>query len=264
MRPLSPLSPLPLLSSLLLLLAACAARPSELSVFAAASLRESFTTIARGFEAAHPGTRVMLNFAGSRQLVDQIAQGAPADVFAAAAEKQMQIAVATTRIDAAQARVFARNQLVVVCPKANPARLRELGDLANKDVELVLANKAVPAGSYALDFLNEAATKPEFGPAWRTAVLANVVSYEEDVRAVFTKVALGEADAGIVYTTDVLADKAEEVRSIPIPAELNPIAAYPIAPLTDSPNPALAHAFVDYVLSPAGQATLARYGFAAP
>ena len=260
----SPLSSLPFLASLLLLLAACTAHPAELSVFAAASLRESFTEFARGFEAAHPGTRITLNFGGSQQLVEQITQGAPADVFAAAAEKQMQAAVATARVDAAQAHVFAHNQLVVVYPKANPARLLELSDLANKDVKLVLANKAVPAGGYALDFLEKAAANPEFGPPYRTAVLANVVSYEEDVRAVFAKVSLGEADAGIVYATDVLADNAEVVRTIPIPVELNTVAAYPIAPLADSPNPALAHAFVDYVLSPAGQATLARYGFAAP
>ena len=236
----------------------------EITVYAAASLRDAFTAIGRDFEAKYPDTRVAFSFAGSQQLAEQIGYGAPADVFASANEKLMKAVVKTTRIDAAQAHRFAHNQLVVVYPKSNPARLRKLNDLAKKGVTLVLANKAVPAGGYALDFLNKAAAKPEFGLLYRTAVLSNIVSYEEDVRTVFAKIVLGEADAGIVYAIDVLADKAKAVRTITIPVELNTVAVYPIAPLVDSPNPALAHAFVDYVLSPAGQATLKRYGFAIP
>jgi molybdate transport system substrate-binding protein len=246
-------------------LVACApsAQSSTLTVYAAASLRDAFTALGRDFQAQNPGIRVEFSFAGSQQLAEQIGHGAPADVFASANARLMDAVVKTGRVTASAPRIFARNRLVVVFPQQNPARLRSLQDLARKNTSILLANKAAPVGAYSLDFLAKAAAQKDFGPTWRTAVLSNVVSYEEDVRAVFAKVSLGEADAGIVYASDIVADRAKTVGVLEIPAALNTIAAYPIAPLTDSPNPALARAFVDFVLSPDGQATLAKYGFAA-
>jgi molybdate transport system substrate-binding protein len=246
--------------------AACApaAPAGTITVYAAASLRDAFTAIGEDFEAKTPHTRIQFSFAGSQQLAEQISYGAPADVFASANAKLMDAVVQTGRVTAESPRVFAHNRLVVIFPTENPARLRTLQDLARPGTSIILANKAVPVGGYALDFLAKAAAQKEFGPDYRTAVLSNVVSYEEDVRAVFAKVSLGEADAGIIYASDVVADKAQSVGTIEIPAALNTVAAYPIAPLADSPNPALARAFVEYVLSRDGQATLARHGFTAP
>jgi molybdate transport system substrate-binding protein len=233
----------------------------NITVFAAASLRDAFNEVGKNFEAANPGTKVTFQYAGSQQLAEQIGFGAPADVFASANTRLMDAVVKTTRVNANDPRTFVRNRLVVVYPKSNPARLRTLKDLAKPGLKLVLANKTVPVGSYSLDFLNKASAKPEFGATFSQTVLTNVVSYEEDVRAVFNKVQLGEADAGIVYRSDVVADKAKDVGTIDIPSDLNTIATYPIAPLKDSSNLPLAQAFTQYVLSPAAQTVLVKYGF---
>jgi molybdate transport system substrate-binding protein len=230
-------------------------------VFAAASLRDVFNEIGKDFEAANPGTKITFNFAGSQQLAEQIGFGAPADVFASANTRLMDAAVPTGRVNAGDVHTFARNQLIVIFPKSNPAQLQALPDLAKPGLRLVFANKTVPVGSYTLDFLNKASALPEFGPTYSQTVLANVVSYEEDERAVFTKVSLGEADAGVVYSSDVVADKTATVGKLDIPGGLNTIATYPIAPLKDSPNLALAQAFVRYVRSPEAQAVLVKYGF---
>jgi molybdate transport system substrate-binding protein len=136
-----------------------------------------------------------------------------------------------------------------------------LQDLAQPGLNLVLAAAEVPVGQYSLDFLDKAAQDPAFGAGYEDAVRANVVSYEENVRAVLTKVVLGEADAGIVYTSDIAGEAAGQVDRLDIPDELNTIASYPIAALNDSPNAAAARAFVDFVLSPAGQGILAEHGF---
>ena len=235
--------------------------PGQLNVFAAASLKDAFTQIGKDFEKANPGTKVTFNFAGSQTLAEQIGYGAPADVFASANTKLMDAVVKTGRVVSGTQSVFARNRLVVIVPKSNPARIRKLLDLSRRGLKLVLAAKAVPVGSYSLDFLNKASAKPEFGAAFSKAVLANVVSYEEDVRAVFSKVSLGEADAGIVYSSDVVADKAASVSRIDIPDALNTLATYPIAALSDGKNPHLAQAFARYVSSMAGQKVLVKYGF---
>ena len=248
-----------------LLAASCVRQtPGLLTVYAAASLRDAFTALGKEFEAENPGVRVEFSFAGSQQLAEQISYGAPAAVFASADAKQMDAVVNAGRVTADAPQIFARNRLVVVFPKKNPAGLRSLHDLARSSTSIILANKNVPVGGYSIDFLAKAAAQKDFGPAWRTAVLSNVVSYEEDVRAVFAKISLGEADAGIVYASDIIADNAETVGILEIPAALDTIAAYPIAPLTDGPNPALARAFIDHVLSPRGQFTLAKFGFTAP
>lgn len=245
------------------LLAACAApAPATLNVFAAASLTDAFNEMGKTFEAANPGAKVSFNYAGSQQLAQQIGQGAPADVFASANAAQMEAAIKTGRVAGGAAQIFARNRLVVVAAKASPNPITQLKDLAKPGQKVVLADGSVPVGGYALDFLRKASASPEFGAAYSQTVRANVVSYEQDVKAVLGKVALGEANAGIVYATDVLGDSASKVNRIDIPDALNTLAAYPIAPLNDSKNAALAQTFVAFVLSPQGQAVLAKYGFA--
>ena len=251
------------LCCLLLALSACSAfpatPPATLSVYAAASLSEAFTQIGQSFESGRPGTRVTFNFAGSQQLAQQLAQGAPADVFASANLQQMDAVVEAGRVRAGAQVVFARNRLVVIFPKDNPAGLRTLADLARPGLRLVLAAQEVPAGRYALEFLERASQDSGFGSTFKDDTLRNVVSYEENVRAALSKVVLGEADAGIVYTSDV--DRSAPVGQLDIPSALNPVASYWIAPITDSAHPRLAQDFIDSVLSPAGQAVLVQYGF---
>ena len=232
-----------------------------LNVFAAASLTEAFQEIGAQLTADNPGVEVVFNFAGSNQLATQIGEGAPADVFASANKTQMNVAIDSGRVVSGTQQTFALNRLVVVTPGDNPAGVTTLADLAEPGIKLVLAAKEVPVGQYALDFLDKAASDETLGAAYRDAVLANVVSYEENVRGVLTKVALGEADAGIVYSSDVVASAEGEVQQIEIPDALNTIATYPIAVLSDSAHPELAQAFVDAVLSADGQGVLQKYGF---
>ncbi len=233
----------------------------NLTVMAAASLLDAFNDLGVQFQASHPGVKVAFNFAGSQQLAQQIANAAPADVFASANQAQMNVAVKTGRIDGNQAKIFVQNRLVVIVPKDNPGKLARLQDLANPGLKLVFAAREVPVGQYSLDFLQKASQEPAFSADFESGVLKNVVSYEDNVKAVLTKVSLGEADAGIVYTTDAAGDPSAKVGELAIPDALNVIASYPIAALQDSPHLALAQAFVDFVLSPQGQATLNKYGF---
>ena len=257
-------------SLLLVVTSACAAQPSPppvnvtLTVMAAASLTESFSELGLQFEDAHPGVAVQFNFSGSSQLALQLSQGAPADVFASANQKQMDVAVRTGRLDSAAEQIFAKNRLVVVYPQVNPGKLSTLADLARPGLKIILANREVPVGQYSIDFLDKAVKDPQLGAGYQTAVLSNVVSFENSVKGVLTKVVLGEADAGIVYTTDITGDAVSQVGQIEIPDALNVIAVYPIAVLKDSPNQEMAKAFVDLVLSPQGQSLLAKYGFMKP
>lgn len=232
----------------------------EITVFAAASLTDAFDAIGDAFMEANPGTTVSFNYAGSNQLAEQINQGAPADVFASANRRQMEVAIEGGRISSGTERTFVRNRLVVIYPAENPAGLTTLQDLAKEGVKIVFAAQAVPVGQYSLDFLGKASRLPAYGASFSETVVANVVSYEENVRSVLAKVALGEADAGIVYSSDA-ASAGDKVGTIDIPDALNVIATYPIATLDDSSNKAAAEAFVAYILSPAAQTVLASYGF---
>jgi molybdate transport system substrate-binding protein len=238
-----------------LALSARAAAPKELVVFAAASLRESFTELGQWFEQSHAGTRVVFNFAGSHELRTQIENGAPADVFASADQKHMQALVVDK--GAAEPKVFARNEPVLVVPKGNPAGIGELKDLPRAK-RIVIGVPEVPIGAYTLRIL-EAASR-QYGNDFREKVEARVVSRELNVRQVLAKVTLGEADAAIVYRTDAATSK-QDVEVIAIPADLNVLAEYPMAVLTRAKQPALAGEFVGSVLSPAGRAVLARFGF---
>jgi molybdate transport system substrate-binding protein len=237
------------------------AKPQALTVYAAASLTDVFAELGEAFKAEHPGVELTFNFASSSQLAQQLAQGAPADVFASANLAQMEVAITAGRVTESSAHIFARNRLVVVYPRDNPAGLAYLQDLARPGLKLVLAASEVPVGAYSLQFLDQASAALGFGEGYRDSVLANVVSYEETVRAVYSKVALGEADAGIVYATDIPKENPEAVGMIQIPEALNVVAEYPIAAVGDSANPSLASDFVAFVLSPPGQETLEAYGF---
>ena len=211
-----------------------AAETVGLQVFAAASLTAAFQEIGDTFAVDHPEADLAFNFAGSQQLASQIKEGAQADVFASANQRQMDGVVAAGDVISGTQRAFARNRLVVVIPPDNPAELRGLADLGRPDLKMVLAAKAVPAGSYALAFLGKASAHPDFTPAYSATVMANVVSFEDDIVGVLGKVAQGEADAGIVYLSDVSGPAAPKVGRIDIPEALNVIATYPIAPLADA------------------------------
>jgi molybdate transport system substrate-binding protein len=237
-------------------------KPVTLNVFAAASLKAAFTKIGDQFHAAYSNVTVTFNFAGSDALAAQINQGAPADVFASANIKQMNTVVTAGGIDSSTVQTFAHNRLVVVLPKNNPANIMTLQDLAKSGIRVVLAAKTVPAGQYALVFLQKASADPTFGSSYQANVLKNVVSYEADVASVLAKVSLGEADAGIVYVTDA-ETKTDTTTTLAIPDNLNVIAVYPIAVVKASANATEAQQFADYVNGPDGQAVLASYGFIA-
>ena len=236
-------------------------KPVTITVFAAASLTEAFTEIGHNFEAAQPDVKVIFNFAGSQQLAHQLSQGAPADVFASANTAQMQTAIEAGRVTDNAAQTFVHNRLVVIYPADNPAGLVTLQDLSKPGLRLILAAADVPVGRYSQQFLDKAAQDPAFEADFKDGLLTNVVSYEQSVKAVLTKVALGEGDAGIVYNSDVTADIADQVSRIDIPDDLNTIATYPIAVVSDTESPNPSQNFVAYVLSPAGQDVLAKFGF---
>lgn len=236
-------------------------KPAAITVMVAASLTEPFKEIGQLFEEQHPGARVEFNFAGSQQLAQQLAEGAPADVFASANQRQMENVVSAGRVEAGSQRAFVTNRLVVVLPAGNPGEIFGLAGLAKDGIDLILAAEDVPAGEYSLEFLTRAAEDGRFGPQFKQAVLANVVSYEDSVRSVLTKVSLGEADAGIVYSSDAAGAAGEAIQQIDIPDELNVAASYPIAAIKDSRYPGLAGAFVDLIFSEPGQQIFRKYGF---
>jgi molybdate transport system substrate-binding protein len=218
-----------------------------LTVFAAASLTDAFGESAAAFEAEHPGVTVTLNFAASSALREQILAGAPADVFASASADDMD-QLAGAGAPAGEPRVFARNRLVIAVPAGNPAGITGLEDFADPGRLIGLCAEEVPCGRYARRALASA------------GVTASLDTNEPDVRALVTKVAAGELDAGIVYATDV----TDGVEAIEIPVVHAVAAAYSIVVLGASPRQDLAGAFVDFVLSPRGQARLAVHGFEAP
>lgn len=229
-------------------------------VFAAASLTDAFEEIGTAFKADHANVEVVFSFAGSSTLATQLVEGAPADVFASANLRQMQVVVDAGLVIEPVA-IFARNRLVVIVPADNPGQIETLDDLAGTGLRLVLAAKGVPVRDYTEAMLEKMAVTDEYGPGYRTAVLANVVSEEDNVRQVAAKVALGEADAGIVYLSDVTPNLSDQVSSITVPDEFNTIAAYPIGVIADSAAPGLAQAFVEFVMSEDGQAILERWNF---
>ncbi|OIQ11800.1 molybdate ABC transporter substrate-binding protein [Neomoorella thermoacetica] len=228
----------------------------QLVVFAAASLTDAFGEMGRAFEKSHPGVTVKFNFGGSQQLRTQIEQGMSADVFASADQKYMQELVAKGLVE--PPRDFTANTLTVIVPKNNPAGIKSTADLANKG-KLVLAAPDVPIGKYSRQALEKLATL--YGSDYPKQVEKRVVSQETTVRQVVAKVALGEADAGIVYVTDINSSYRDKLDTIPFPQEANVRATYPIAVVKDSKQAGLARELVNLILSPDGQKILAKYGF---
>jgi molybdate transport system substrate-binding protein len=252
-----------LLNVVLLLLSLTTSFAQEtrtLTVFAAASLTDAFEEIATEFESANPSVEVVYNFGGSSALATQLVEGASGDIFASANARQMQL-VEEAGLLGGTPRTFVKNRLVVVVPVDNPANIETLADLSNEGVKLVVAAPDVPVREYTETMLDRMSANPLYGEGFKSTVLGNVVSEEDNVRQVVVKVALGEADAGIVYLSDITQDVSTEVQTLPIPDLFNTIATYPIAALADSPNPELAQAFVDYVLSDVGQDILVEWGF---
>jgi molybdate transport system substrate-binding protein len=241
---------------LLALVSACgdeddAQSTGAVTVFAAASLADAFTEIGEAFTTHDPDAEVTFNFAASSELATQIIEGgAPADVFASADQVNM-TKLTDAGINASDPIVFATNSLEIIVEPGNPKGIAGVGDLANDDLIVVTCALQVPCGSYAQQVFDAA------------GVTVDPDSLEENVRAVVTKVTVGEADAGIVYKTDVTA-AGDDADGVEIAADINVTAEYPIAVTKDAPNPKTAQAFIDFVLGDAGQEVLAEHGFRPP
>ncbi len=248
-----------MLVSLAMLAGCVPARPPQLTVMAAASLSSAFKELGSVYEQNHPGAQVNLTFAGSQQLAAQINSSAQADLFASASQSAMQTVIQTGHVQQAAAQLFARNKLVIIQPAGAPEPISSWNELDKPGLQLVIAAREVPVGAYSLEFL-EKAQAAQTDPDFSSRVLANVNSYEQSVNQVLTRVLLGEADAGIVYTSDTVGKQAELIQ-VEIPDELNVIAEYPIAILNDSSQVLAAQEFIDLVLSAEGQAVLAKHGF---
>ena len=220
-----------------------------LNIFAAASLTESFTTLGKRFEAAHPGVTVKFNFGASSALAESIDQGAPADVFASASAKTMDTVVKAG--GAKDPKTFASNTMEIAVPPNNPGKVTTLADLAKPSLKIALCQAQVPCGATAQKVFTKA----------KITVKAKTLG--ADVKSVLTTVELGEVDAGVVFKTDVQA-AGSKVKGIDIPADLNASTAYPIATLSKAPNAAAAAAFEEYVLSADGTKVLTAAGFTAP
>jgi molybdate transport system substrate-binding protein len=220
-----------------------------ITVFAASSLTEVFGVLETTFEQLHPSAEIVLNFGGSGALATQITEGAPADVFAAASEAPM--ATVVDAGDAADATTFATNTLEIAVPAGNPAGVAGLADLTDPGLAIALCDPSVPCGAAAQTLMDTA------------GLIAAPDTLEEDVKAVLTKIELGEADAGLVYVTDVVA-AGDAVEGIVVPEAADVINRYPIAVVSGTPNPEAAQAWVDFVLSEVGRSALAAAGFGSP
>ncbi|MFM8267209.1 MAG: molybdate ABC transporter substrate-binding protein, partial [Ilumatobacteraceae bacterium] len=223
---------------------------AQLKVFAASSLTDAFTELGRAFEASHPDIEVTFNFAASSALATQISEGTPADVFAAADTVSMGRVVSDGG-STGEPLVFATNTAQIIVGPGNPQGITSLDDLTDSGLIVIACDPEVPCGRYAQQILAAAGLEVTFR------------SFEENARAVTSKVVLGEADAGIVYRTDVVA-AASNAAAVDIPTDVNVVAEYPIAVTPQSSDPDAARAFVDFVRSPQGQAILASFGFGPP
>ena len=230
----------------------------ELIVFAAASLTEPFTEIGKRLELSHPGLKVVYNFGGSQALRTQLEQGAHADVFASADAVQMDQAKKSNVVQG-ESPIFVKNRLVAIVPKDNKAKIMTFCDLGKPGVKLDLANAKVPVGNYSRQSIAKA--NAECGADFEQRTLKNLVSEEENVKQVVTKVQLGEADAGIVYVSDVTPKVSTDVHTIAIADTYNQLAAYPIALTKEVKNRAAAEEFIKFVLSTEGQAILKAHSF---
>lgn len=256
MRSLTRLLPLGTLGALGVLLSAivagCGSDDSptgthDITVFAAASLTEAFTTMGEAFEDSHPDASVAFNFAASSTLARQINEGAPADIFASADHMNMRLLVDAGNAFGEPA-LFATNRLQIITEPGNPKSIASVADLADPDLTVVTCGPDVPIGRYSNEVFDKA------------GVSVNSKSYESDVKAIVTKVTLGEADAGMVYASDVAA-AGTKATGVDIPDNVNVVATYPIAITKASTKVATARAFIDFVQGDEGQAILADHGF---
>ena len=228
-------------------------QPAAVTVYAASSLTEAFGALGHIYEDEHGGT-VKFSFESSSTLANQVVEGAPADVFASADALQMEVVQEEGL--ARDPVPFATNRLVVITPEDNPRGLEAVGDLAAEGIKLILAGPDVPAGNYAREMFGRLGILRE--------AEGNVVSNEEDVKAVVAKVRLGEADVGVVYRTDVTAGAERDLGLIEVPRAVSPRAVYPIAILSGAPNPQGGRAFLDLLTSDTGSRVLRRHGFGLP
>ena len=231
----------------------------ELMVFAASSLTEAFTELGRQYEQAYPDTRIVFHFAGSQALAAQISQGAAVDVFAAADDQVMSRLRQQGLVEAPA--FFAGNRLALIVSRQAVEPIPDLASLARPDRLLVLGSPSVPVGRYTQRLLDNLVSDPAYGPTFVAGVRDNLVSEEASVKAVATKVALGEADAGVVYVSDLTPYLQERVRVVPLPEIHVPPVRYPVALVADSSRKVSARRFIDYLLSPQGQRILAAHDF---
>jgi len=229
-----------------------------LTVLAASSLTDAFGELGETFEEQNPGVEVRQSFESSSTLLAQIQQGAPTDVFASAAEEEMDTAVEDGLI-AGEPEVFVRNREVIMVPRDNPANIQDFQDVAKPGVRLVLAQEDVPAADYAVEILGKA--NSEYGSGFKQDVLSNIVSREADVRAAVNRVVVGDADATFGYASDYTPDIRDQVEVIQIPPDLNIIATYPVAALKEAEDPELAREWVELVTSEEGQQVLEKWNF---
>jgi molybdate transport system substrate-binding protein len=240
--------------------ALCVDQPKELTAFTAASLTGAFGEMGQIFE-NETNISVSFNFDGSQVLRTQIENGAYADVFASANTKQMSALKNAGLMNNSSISVLTGNKLSLIVPKDNPAKIHNLNDLAKPGTKIVIGTKDVPVGDYAMQIINKLGNDSAFGPDYENKVMANIISRETNVNYVVTKVALGEADVGFAYISDITEELAAKVNKIEIPDEYNIVAQYSIGILKESKYPAEAEAFINLVMSDKGQSILNKYGF---
>ena len=229
-----------------------------LTIFAASSLIDAFGELGKTFEKQNEGVEVKQSFESSSTLLIQVQQGAPADVFASAAQEEMDTAMKDGLV-AGKPEVFVKNREIIMVPNDNPANIQSFQDVANPGVRLVLAQRDVPAADYALQILDKANAR--YGDNFEKQALSNVVSGESDVRASVNRVVVGDADATFGYASDYTIDIRDRVMVVPIPPDLNIIATYPIAALKGAKDPELAKKWVELVTSKEGQHVLQKWNF---
>jgi len=237
-----------------------ASEQKEIIIFTAASLTGAFSEIGGIFE-NETGIHVVFNFDGSQALRTQIENGAYADVFASANKKQMNALKNSRLMNNSSIIIFAKNKISLIVPKDNPAKIKSLSDLAKPGIKIIMGTKDVPVGDYALQIIDKLGNDSSYGLDYKAKVLSNVISQETTVNYVVTKVALGEADVGFAYVSDVTEDLSSKVDKIEIPDEYNIIAEYPMGLLQESEFPAEGIKFMNLVISNEGTAVLEKYGF---
>jgi molybdate transport system substrate-binding protein len=238
----------------------CADQPKEITVFTAASLTDAFEEIGQMYK-NETNTSVVFNFDGSQALATQMINGAYADVFISANTKQMDVVKNAGLMNNSSVMIFTENKLSLIVPKNNPGKIRDLKDLAKPGIKVVIGTEDVPVGDYAMQIINNLGNDSAFGPEYKSKVLANTVSQETNVNYVVTKVALGEADVGFAYVSDVTEDVASKVDMVEIPDKYNVIVQYTMGIAKGSKYPGESESFIKLVTSDEGCSILEKYGF---